>query len=271
MATGKHVAINITMNYLVIYPGRFHPFHRGHKASYDWLVKKFGEGSVYIATSDVQNPEDSPFSYSDKVAMTTRLGIPASRVVQVKNPYRADEIIGSLSAEEKQTTALIFAVSEKDTARFNFKPKKDGSPSYLQPLPENLKKLKPMLEHGYIAITPTVNFRVKRVDADSASAIRKMYLDGNDNDRNQIITDLYGEPDAEIKKIFDQKLGADVLDKTVTYGKEIIDGGEAKVGIMRETKQKMQQILDRIQQMKQQLQEMRQVQSQDYIDEKISH
>ena len=270
MAVGKYVAINISMNYLVIYPGRFHPFHLGHKASYDWLVKKFGEGSVYVATSNVQNTDDSPFSYSDKVAMTTRLGIPAGRVVQVKNPYRADEITGSLSDEEKQTTALIFAVSEKDTARFNFNPKKDGTPGYLQPLPENLKKLKPMLKHGYVAITPTVNFRVQGVDADSASAIRKMYLDGNDNNRNQIITDLYGAPDAELKAVFDQRLGANTPDKTVTYGKEIIDGGLADQP-MHETKQKMQQMLDRIQQMKQQLQEMRQVQSQDYIDEKISH
>lgn len=260
------------MNYLVIYPGRFHPFHRGHKASYDWLIKKFGEGNVYIATSDVQNSDDSPFSYADKVAMTTKLGIPASRVVQVKNPYRADEIIGSLSEEEKQTTALIFAVSEKDTARFNFKPKKDGSPSYLQPLPENLKKLKPMLKHGYIAITPTVNFRVKGVDADSASAIRKMYLDGNDNDRNQIITDLYGSPDPELKAVFDKKLGVNTPDKTVTYGKEIIDGGEGKVGIMRESRvnrKKIQHLKEKIQLVQKQLQEAREQQF-DYADEKNS-
>jgi nicotinamide mononucleotide adenylyltransferase len=52
------------MNYLVIYPGRFHPFHLGHKASYDYLTKKYGENSVYIATSAVQDPETSPFAYA---------------------------------------------------------------------------------------------------------------------------------------------------------------------------------------------------------------
>ena len=268
MAFGNNVAINIRMNYLVIYPGRFHPFHRGHKASYDWLTSRFGNG-VYIATSDVQNDVDSPFSYVDKVKMTTRLGIPASHVVQVKNPYQAQEITKSLSDEERANTALIFAVSEKDTARFNFKPKKDGSPSYLQPLPENLKKLKPMTQVGYVAITPTVNFKVKGIDADSASQIRKLYLDGNEQDRVNIITDLYGEPDAAIKDIFDQRLGANKPEKTVTYGAEIIDGGTSEPG-MSENKQKMQQMLERIQQMKQQLQEMRQLQSQDYIDEKNS-
>ena len=153
------------MNTLVVYPGRFHPFHRGHKGSYDWLTKKFGDNSVYIATSDKQDPETSPFSFGEKVAMMTKLGVPASHVVQVKNPYQAKEIVDQLSDEEKATTALVFAVSQKDTGRFSFAPKKDGSPSYLQPLPENLKQLKPMTEHGYVAMTPTVNFRVKGADA----------------------------------------------------------------------------------------------------------
>jgi phosphopantetheine adenylyltransferase len=86
------------MNIIVVYPGRFHPFHRGHKASYDWLINKFGDG-VYIATSNVQNPEDSPFGYDDKVKMMTKLGVPSGHIVQTKNPYQAKEIVGALSDE----------------------------------------------------------------------------------------------------------------------------------------------------------------------------
>ena len=37
---------------VAIYPGRFHPFHKGHKFVYDYLSKKYG--TVYIATSDKQ-------------------------------------------------------------------------------------------------------------------------------------------------------------------------------------------------------------------------
>jgi hypothetical protein len=256
------------MNILVIYPGRFHPFHRGHKASYDWLTKKFGEG-VYIATSDVQNDSDSPFSYADKVRMTTSLGIPAGHVVRVKNPYQAKEITDALSAEEKQTTALVFAVSEKDAERFNFKPKKDGSPSYLQPLPENLKKLKPMSKAGYVAITPTVNFRVKGIDANSASQIRKLYVDGNEQDRNNIITDLYGAPDAELKSIFDQKLGANNPDEIVQYGTPIVSGGEQEVGIMRESrKQRIKRLKESIEQIKLAIHARNHSINPDYIDEK---
>jgi hypothetical protein len=195
------------MRTIVIYPGRFHPFHRGHKASYDYLVQQFGAGNVFIATSDVQAPVTSPFSYSDKVTMMSKLGVPSGRIARVKSPYQATEITGQI--DDKEHTALIFAVSEKDmqgdTARFKFGTKKNGEPSYMQPMPV-AGKLQPMSKHAYVMITPTVNFKVKGADANSASQIRKLYLDGNDADRDQIIADLYGEVEPHIRDIFDQRL-----------------------------------------------------------------
>jgi hypothetical protein len=197
------------MNIIVVYPGRFHPFHRGHKASYDYLANKFGANNVYIVTSDVQAPLTSPFSYSDKVAMMTKLGIPASHIIRVKNPYQVKEITDGLP--DPENTALVYAVSEKDMqadgARFKFGTKKNGDPSYLQPIPESLKQLKPLTKHAYVEITPTVNFKVHGVDANSASQIRKLYIDGSDSDRANIITDLYGSADPELQAVFDQKLG----------------------------------------------------------------
>ena len=252
------------MNYLVIYPGRFHPFHLGHKASYDWLTKQFGENSVYIASSNVQDPDTSPFTFADKVAMMTKLGVPVGHIVNVKNPYQATEITSSLADEEKQNTALVFAVSAKDAERFSFAPKKDGSPSYLQPLPENKKGLKPMTKCGYIAITPTVNFKVKGVDANSASQIRKLYLDGNDADRKQIITDLYGAPDAELQAIFDERLGVNNPQEGIIYGQEGVYAGDGPVSVMRESR--MAKLQENIQMLRYQLEALRE--SQDYIDER---
>ena len=195
------------MNYLVIYPGRFHPFHRGHRASYEYLAKKYGTDHVYIATTGVQAPVTSPFSFADKVRMIATLGIPAGHVVKVSNPYQSREITDSIPAEEKANTVLIFALSAKDAERFNFAPKKDGTPSYLQPMPKNVKQLKPITEHAYVEITPTVNFKVKGKDANSASQIREFYIKGNNNDRDQIIADLYGEAYPELRDIFDDRLG----------------------------------------------------------------
>ena len=258
------------MNYLVIYPGRFHPFHQGHKASYDWLTQQFGENNVYIASSNVQDPETSPFSFSDKVTMMTKLGVPSGRIVNVKNPYQATEITSVLSDEEKANTALVFAVSEKDAERFNFAPKKDGSPSYLQPVPDNKKSMKPMTKHGYVAITPTVNFRVKGVDANSASQIRKLYLEGNDNDRLQIIADLYGSPDPELKAIFDERLGIHEPGQGIIYGQEKVFAGDNPVNVMRERRE---QLMKKITEMQEQLASFRRLNLTeqtivDYIDEK---
>ena len=243
------------MNYLVVYPGRFHLFHLGHLASYEYLAKKYGSDSVYIATSNVQDPETSPFNYADKVAMMTNLGIPASHIVQVKNPYRADEIVGNLSEEEKNSTALIFAVSEKDRNRFKFDPKKNGEPSYMQPLPANIKKLQPLTQHAYIDVTPTVNFQVQGQQVNSASQLRKMYLDGNSADRDQIITDLYGSPSADLRAMFDQRLGANQPQEAVIYGKERRFAGDAPVTVMRESR--LQKLQENIQLLRQKLQTRR--------------
>jgi hypothetical protein len=260
------------MNYLVIYPGRFHPFHQGHKASYDWLINQFGENNVYIASSSVQAPDTSPFEFSDKVKMATKLGVPAGHVINVKNPYQATEITSTLSDEEKANTALIFAVSAKDAERFNFAPKKDGSLGYLQPVPDNKKSMKPMIKHGYVAITPTVNFRVKGADANSASEIRKIYRDGNDNDRLRIITDLYGAPDPELKDVFDKRLGVNDPGEGIIYGQEAVFAGDNPVSVMRERKE---HLLAKITYLREQLAQVRQVIPNfqnpvvvDYIDEK---
>ena len=211
------------MNYLVIYPGRFHPFHRGHRASYDYLTKKYGQDNVYIATTGVQAPVTSPFTFADKVQMISTLGIPAGHVVKVSNPYQSREITDSIPSEEKANTVLIFALSAKDAERFNFAPKRDGTPSYLQPMPKNLKQLKPMTKHAYVEIVPTVNFKVRGRDANSASQIREFYIKGNNNDRDQIIADLYGEAYPELRDIFDDRLGvSEQVQKIVREARSIM-------------------------------------------------
>jgi hypothetical protein len=204
--------------------------------------------------------------------MATKLGVPASHVVNVKNPYQAKEITSTLSDEEKDNTALIFAVSAKDAERFNFAPKKDGSPGYLQPVPDNKKDMKPMTKHGYVAITPTVNFRVKGADANSASEIRKLYRDGNDTDRLAIITDLYGTPDPELKAVFDTRLGVNEPAEGIIYGQDAVFAGDNPVNVMRERKE---YLLTKITYLREQLAQVRQVIPNfqdpvvvDYIDEK---
>ena len=190
------------MRTIAIYGGRFQIFHLGHKSVYDHLVKQFGSDNVYIVSSNKQAPVSSPFSFDDKTKMMQALKIPQDHIIQVKNPYQAKEVTDQVDG---QNTSIVFALSAKDAERFTFKPKKDGSPSYMQPYPGN-DNLKPLTETGYILVVPTINFEVLGNSVKSASAIRGMYLKSNDNDRIKILKDLYGKATKQMKSLFDKQL-----------------------------------------------------------------
>ena len=208
------------MNKIAIYPGRFHPFHKGHQASYQYLQNQFGPDNVFIGTSNVVAPLTSPFTFEDKKMMMTMLGIPEDKIVQVKNPYRAEEITANLDADN---TVLIFGLSEKDISRFTFT-KKDGSKSYMQPYPRDEQQLKSMKDHAYVVLTPTIDFRVGGQTIKSASQIRSQYIKADDAGRKLIIKDMYGKADSKIKELFDTKLGiAESLSQLLTTLKESKD------------------------------------------------
>jgi cytidyltransferase-like protein len=208
------------MKKLVIYPGRFQPFHKGHAQVYQWLKNKFGD--AIIATSDKVEAPKSPFNFNEKKQMMRLAGIPAGKIKQVLNPYMAKEI---LKDYDPQTTVLIFAVSQKDMdedPRFSFKPTKSGKPGYLQPYAGNEKKLKPFGDPqkmtGYVVVTPTFTFNVLGKPATSASELRKQFMTLDNKKQKDFITDLFGKYDADIHKLMKKKIGA--MQKTIKQLKE---------------------------------------------------
>lgn len=183
---------------VVVYAGRFQPFHLGHKKVFDWLTEKFGTANVYILTSNKTEPERSPWDFNDKLQMITATGIPAERVVQVANPYKAEEVMRLLNLDDAgmKRVKLIYAVGKKDMEedpRFTFKPKKDGSPSYLQPY-NDLSNVS-MDKHGFVIAVPTFTFKVLGKPVKSATEIRKDLANPRVN-KNNLLRDLYG-PGAE--------------------------------------------------------------------------
>lgn len=196
------------MKTVVIFPGRFQPAHQGHLSVYEFLKNKFGQEQVYIATSDKTAPVTSPFNFVDKVEMWTKLGVPASKIVKVRSPYNPVEI--TKEVPDPEDTALVLAISAKDmegdTARVKFGTKKDGSLSYFQPYPGDDVELEPMTNHAYILTIPVTTFNVRGINANSATEIRKAYLAGNDDDRRNILYDLYSIDEPALKKTFDQRL-----------------------------------------------------------------
>ena len=137
--------------------------------------------------------------------MVLSSGIDQGIVVQTTNPYMATEIVEKYDLDKTQ---VIFAVSEKDMQgdkpRFKFGVKKDGTPSYFQPY--NDKSSDNALKHAYITTLPTADFTILGKDINSASQIRELYKNSDEKGRRDLIQDLYGSMDEEVKRIFDNKL-----------------------------------------------------------------
>lgn len=206
------------MNHLVVYPGRFHPFHKGHASVYNALVKKFGADKVFISTSDKVVPPKSPFSFEEKKKMMMLTGVPESAIIQTKNPYQAQELV---SKYDPADTILMFAVSEKDMAedpRFTFQPKKDGSPSYFQKAGKDMQSLD---KHGYIVAVPTLSFKVLGKPMKSATEFRSNFAKADTDTQEKMITDLFGKYDPSVHELMTAKITemADLYNKYPVYKK----------------------------------------------------
>lgn len=187
-----------------IMPGRFQPAHIGHMKAWQWLRSEFDD--AYIATSDKVDPPRSPFNFQEKKSMFVHAGVPANRVIQVKNPYQASEIVSQF---DPNNTVVIFGVSAKDMdedPRFSFKPKKDGSPGFLQPYKPNIDKLKPVSTHAYVTTIPTFKFMVNGQPMRSATEFRANFAKADDSTQAKMITDLYGKYSDSIHKLMQEKI-----------------------------------------------------------------
>lgn len=192
---------------IVVYPGRFQPFHKGHKAVYDYLSKKYGRDAVYIATSNKTDNLKSPFSFSDKAQFMAATGVNLDRVIETKQPYQVPELTARL---DPNNTIIVYAVSQKDMdedPRFKSWTKKDGSPAHFQPMPADPKDMLTFSHHSYIEVVPTFDFKVTGQPMRSASEIRALYKSSDEATKQAIIKDLFGTFTPELKHIMDTKLG----------------------------------------------------------------
>ena len=195
---------------LVIYPGRFSPPTRNHLNVYKHLAKTYGANNVYIATSDKVDPPRSPFNFAEKKELLSFAGIPSDHIVNTKSPYMAREITEHF---DPASTVLIFAVGQKDMEedpRFNFKPKKDGSPSYFQPLAANKNKLETFDKHAYITPIPNFKFELGGQQILGATQIRNLFAEASPEEQKQIFTELYGRFDPKLFALVQSKLGPQV-------------------------------------------------------------
>jgi len=173
---------------VVVYVGRFQPFHKGHYATYSNLVKKFGKDSVYIGTSNKTEKPKSPFNFREKKQiMTTMFGIPSNKIVEVKNPYAPTEILKNF---DEETTAFVTVVGEKDSSRLGGKyfAKWDGHPT------EGYKT------KGYVYVSPALS-------SISGTDVRIGLSNGSEDQKQNFFTDTaYPKFNKQIFKLISDKL-----------------------------------------------------------------
>lgn len=172
------------MKTIAIYPGRFQPFGKHHAATFMWVQNKFGSNNSFIATSDIVDPFQNPFSFNEKKAIISAYGF-GNKVVNVKNPYKAEEITAKFNPEN---TAVVFIVGKKDLDRL-----KVGQGYFLEyPGPD--KPLKPFSENGYVVIAPHISLNVPGYGEMSGTQIRKALGDTSvpREKKKKLFNDVFG-------------------------------------------------------------------------------
>jgi len=208
---------------VIIYGGGFHPFNGNHFATYQYLVKKFPSADIYVAASN--DTSKRPFPFEAKKFFAELCGVPADKFVQVRNPYKPNEI---LSHYDAANTILLYAVGEKDKDRFGNGVKEDGSASYIQSY--NGKCL-PMDKNAYCIAVPD-----EMKNGVSGTKIRDTYKSLDDDGRQKMIQSLYpkasDKSEQMAKSLFDKYLGessagattAGAIASISSFGKKIPPG-----------------------------------------------
>jgi len=173
---------------VVVYSGRFQPFHKGHYATYDNLVKKFGKDNVYIGTSDVTDNKKSPFGFKEKKAIMMKMfGISSNKIFNVRNPYAPQEILNKFDSD---TTGFITVVGEKDSSRLGGK--------YFTPYKGKVEQ--GYLDRGYVYASPA------QPNAISGTDVRYWLSSGSETERKKNFTKAYPKFDDQIFKLITLKL-----------------------------------------------------------------
>ena len=161
---------------VAIYPGRFQPMGAHHAKAF----KSIPFDKKFIATSNKVAPPRSPFSFAEKKKILSAYGL-GSKLVQVKDPYKAQEI---LKKYDPETTAAVFVVGSKDASRLRGK---------------FFRAWKGKAEVGYrdgayTFIAPHISMNVSGYGEMSGTTLRTVLGDKNleDSKKKKIFTTIFG-------------------------------------------------------------------------------
>ena len=195
---------------VVVYSGRFQPFHIGHYSTYKKLTQKFGKDKVFIGTSNKTAPGRSPLNFKEKKKIITKFfPVSPKMVVQVKNPYNPQEILSNFPEE----TTYIAAVGEKDSQRLKgkyFKPYKSGNTI-------------PYKKGAFVLPVPPTGFKVRGKPI-SGTMVRSVFGGSQEKEQKELFTKMYGKFDNTMYKFMTNKFGGRVNEASISTMGNLDDG-----------------------------------------------
>jgi hypothetical protein len=214
------------MRIIAIYPGRFQPFGLHHKKVFESLQSEFGEGNVYIVTSNKTDSDKSPFNFTEKERIMVAMGIPQNQIKETRSPYAPQELFDELGDEQ---IAAVFVYGAKDAGRIQYT-KKDGSQGYYKAYDREETNLETYDVRGYVKISPTFDIPIQtgdQIESMSGTTIRKAIKNGVDPKR------VYGNLENDVLELIKNKLNSieedlyNPEDKVLDY----MRGSEWKAGM----------------------------------------
>ena len=205
---------------IAVYPGRFQPMGKHHKAAYDWMVNEFGENNSFIVTGDRVCLPDSPLCFDDKNKVAQAMNIPPYAIRQERIVY-APATFSFMKGKDPQNTAVVVVVGEKDM-KPSFDPKKNkvmpprfvkgktldgikvnGEYTYYRSYDPNMP-LEGFDKHGYIIVAPHQELDVGGKEM-SGSSLRDHLPTASD----ESFEELLGISDPETIDMLRRKLRVD--------------------------------------------------------------
>jgi cytidyltransferase-like protein len=203
---------------VVTYPGRFQPFHKGHRDVFSALQKKFGRDNVWIVTSNKTDPVKSPFNFSDKVRFMHAAGVPDDRIIETDKVYDLPQQFNNL----KNQIVFVTVVGAPDAKRLNpGATKKDGTPAYFQNMPSSANEMETADQHGYVIVEPerpeAITIGGQKYDVSHGTPTRALWnqVRRDPQLRAEFIQQLYGRNDADLGHVLD-KIAESVMEGTIS-------------------------------------------------------
>lgn len=209
----KHVGDRVHVDYnegtggpslVVLLPGRFQPWHKGHNSVFQSLQAKFGRNAVYIATSNSTDHDKSPFNFIDKTILMNAAGIPSDRIIESSQPYKLP------SNFIPSKTVFVVAIGEPDKNRLSVdSTKKDGTDSYFKTF-KSFSECTTADKHGYVVIAAERQYAItlngQRIDVSHGTAARAAWnmIRNDPQGRQDYMNQMFTRADSELGRILDK-------------------------------------------------------------------